>query len=169
MGLADFNTADRDRAAQWARVWASIDSWALALADARPFGSVEAAAARADELSQSWTAADLDAALADHPRIGRQPTGDGAAAQASRSEQAAVGSAEQRTVDAIAQANADYEARFGRVFLIRAAGRSAEEILAHAHRRLGNDEATESGEALAQLREIALLRLHTDLSAGEQQ
>ncbi|MET0813427.1 MAG: 2-oxo-4-hydroxy-4-carboxy-5-ureidoimidazoline decarboxylase, partial [Microbacterium sp.] len=49
--------------------------------------------------------------------------------------------------------------RFGRVFLIRAAGRSPEEMLAELDRRLSNDDGTEAAEATGQLAEIALLRL----------
>jgi 2-oxo-4-hydroxy-4-carboxy-5-ureidoimidazoline decarboxylase len=45
------------------------------------------------------------------------------------------------------------------VFLIRAAGRSSAEILSELDRRLGNDAATERGETVAALRDIALLRL----------
>ena len=55
--------------------------------------------------------------------------------------------------------NEAYEERFGRVFLIRAAGRSAEEILAALESRLSNDEDTEQAIVADQLREIALLRL----------
>ena len=50
---------------------------------------------------------------------------------------------------AIAAGNAAYEQRFGRVFLIRAAGRSPEQILAELQRRLRNDDETEAAEALA--------------------
>jgi 2-oxo-4-hydroxy-4-carboxy-5-ureidoimidazoline decarboxylase len=56
-------------------------------------------------------------------------------------------------------ANRQYEARFGRVFLIRAAGRSAADILAELRRRLHNEPADEAAEVATQLREIALLRL----------
>ena len=45
------------------------------------------------------------------------------------------------------------------MFLIRAAGRDAEEILAELDRRLGNDDATERAETVDNLRQIALLRL----------
>ena len=60
---------------------------------------------------------------------------------------------------AIAAGNAEYEDRFGRVFLIRAAGRSPEEILTELRRRLRNDDGSEADEALRQLAEIAILRL----------
>ncbi len=55
--------------------------------------------------------------------------------------------------------NRAYEERFDRVFLIRAAGRDASEILSELERRLGNDDDTERDETLTQLRQIALLRL----------
>jgi 2-oxo-4-hydroxy-4-carboxy-5-ureidoimidazoline decarboxylase len=45
------------------------------------------------------------------------------------------------------------------VFLVRAAGRSSEEILAELHRRLGNDDTTERAETVGALRDIAVLRL----------
>ncbi len=66
----------------------------------------------------------------------------------------------------IADGNAAYEARFGRVFLIRAAGRSPEEMLAELERRLANDDETEAREAAGQLAEIALLRLRAAVTQG---
>jgi 2-oxo-4-hydroxy-4-carboxy-5-ureidoimidazoline decarboxylase len=52
-----------------------------------------------------------------------------------------------------------YEERFDRVFLVRAAGRSPEEMLAELRRRLGNDEETERRETTEQLAEISALRV----------
>ena len=57
------------------------------------------------------------------------------------------------------EGNRRYEERFGRVFLIRAAGRSAEEILAVLNRRLENTAEDELAATAAALREIAILRL----------
>ena len=57
------------------------------------------------------------------------------------------------------RATAAYEARFGQVFLIRAAGRSAEEMLAALERRLGHDDATERDVVRRELAEIVRLRL----------
>ena len=74
-----------------------------------------------------------------------------------------MSSAAAATATAIADGNAAYEERFGRVFLIRAAGRTPEQMRAELDRRLGNDDETEAAEALDQLREIALLRLETTI------
>ena len=69
----------------------------------------------------------------------------------------------------IAAGNVEYERRFGRVFLIRAAGRSGPEILAELQRRLSNDKPTEQAETVTQLREIAVLRLGELVEKGWRQ
>ena len=55
--------------------------------------------------------------------------------------------------------NREYEEKFGRVFLIRAAGRTAPEILQALNSRLANTPAEEDTIVAQQLREIAVLRL----------
>ena len=65
---------------------------------------------------------------------------------------------------ALREGNARYEARFGRVFLIRAKGRSGEDILQALRARLENSDAQEVWAALEQLREITLLRLEGVIS-----
>lgn len=163
MPLAEFNAAPLADAAATAAVWAAVPAWVDAVVAGRPYASVDAAADAAGAAAAQWHAADLDAALAHHPRIGARPSGAGAEAEASRREQASMATAADDVAAALASANADYEARFGRVFLIRAAGRSPAEMLAEARRRLGNDDEAETAEALEQLRQIALLRLRTTL------
>ena len=50
------------------------------------------------------------------------------------------------------------------MFVIRAAGRPATEILAELRRRLNNTAEAEKAEVITQLREIALTRLETVLA-----
>lgn len=159
MLLDEFNDAEAADAASVVRVWAAVPDWVDALVDGRPYASVDALAASAGALADGWSRDDLDAALAAHPRIGQRPSGDGADAAASRREQAAMQDAADDVAAAIAAGNAAYEERFGRVFLIRAAGRTPRQILTELERRLGQDDDTEADEALGQLAEIALLRL----------
>ena len=66
----------------------------------------------------------MTAALADHPRIGERPTGAGAAAAMSGREQAGVDPADDELRRRLADGNRRYEERFGRIYLVRAAGRS---------------------------------------------
>lgn len=159
MQLSDFNTADVDEAVATARVWAEVPGWVDALVAGRPYASVDALVAYAGALAAQWAPADLEAALAHHPRIGARVTGADAASAASRREQSAMTTAGDDIAAAMTAGNARYEERFGRVFLIRAAGRAPSEILGELERRLGNDPATETREATAQLAEIAMLRL----------
>jgi 2-oxo-4-hydroxy-4-carboxy-5-ureidoimidazoline decarboxylase len=166
MLLDEFNTADPAAAASVVAVWAAIPAWVDAVVAARPYASIDALTAHAAALADEWTAADLDAALAHHPRIGQRPIGAGAEAAASRREQASMTDAGADVTAAIAAGNAAYEQRFGRVFLIRAAGRAPEQILAELRRRIGNDDDAEASEALGQLAEIAILRLRASLTAG---
>lgn len=164
MNLDDFNAADAADAVRVALVWAAVPWWAEAVVAGRPYATVDQAASEAVMAAAAWGPDDLDAALAHHPRIGERARGEGSEAEASRREQAAMATAADGVAVAMAEANAAYERRFGRVFLIRAAGRAPDEMLAEARRRLGNDDATEAAEAIDQLRQIAALRLRGDLA-----
>jgi len=166
MTIDEFNALDAAAARESVAVWAGIPSWVEALVGGRPYGSVDELADRAAALATTWTRADLDAAVAQHPRIGARVTGESAEAVASRREQASMTDAAADVATRIADGNTAYEARFGRVFLIRAAGRSPEEMLAELERRLGNDDDTEAREAVGQLAEIALLRLRAAVTQG---
>jgi 2-oxo-4-hydroxy-4-carboxy-5-ureidoimidazoline decarboxylase len=164
MELVEFNTLDAAAAAEVVGVWAAIPSWADAVVAGRPFGSVDELAAAALAETSRWTRSDLDQALAQHPRIGERVSGASAEAAASRTEQASMSAAADDVATAIAAGNVAYEKRFGRVFLIRAAGRTPDEMLAELTRRLGNDDDIEASEAIGQLAQIALLRLRTTVT-----
>lgn len=166
MRVDEFDALPADGAAGVASVWAAIPGWVDAVVAGRPYGTRDALIAYAGGLAEVWSRADLDAALAHHPRIGARVSGSDAAAAASRAEQASMATADDDVFAAIAAGNAAYEERFGRVFLIRAAGRSPEAILAELRRRLRNDDDAEAREATAQLAEIALLRLQNDIEDG---
>lgn len=164
MHLTAFNAASPADAAGVVRVWADIPGWVDAVVAGRPYADVDALAAYAGDLAAAWSPDDLAAALHAHPRIGAKVSGENAEAAASRREQAAMTTAADDDVAAIAAGNAAYEGRFGRVFLIRAAGRTPGEIRAELERRLTNDPDAETLEATRQLAEIALLRLRGSVS-----
>ena len=106
-----------------------------------------------------FTDAEVEAALAHHPRIGERAAGNSAEARLSQSEQATLGTPDPAVAAAIAEGNRSYEEKFGQVFLIRAAGRSREEILAALNARLAHTPEEEQLVIGQQLREIAVLRL----------
>ncbi|MFI2366458.1 2-oxo-4-hydroxy-4-carboxy-5-ureidoimidazoline decarboxylase [Promicromonospora sp. NPDC019610] len=156
MDLATFNALSPSDAAAAVRPCADVDSWVDAVVAGRPYLRRDQLLVHAMRCAADWGAADVDAALAHHPRIGERATGDSAEARLSRTEQPTAAEA---TAARIAEGNVAYEARFGRIFLVRAAGRTAEQILENLTERLANDPADEALVTAEQLRQIALLRL----------
>lgn len=158
MDIVTFDEADPATASAVVRACARIETWVEAVVAARPYGSVDALLAHADALAARWESAEVEAALTDHPRIGQRPDGTGPTARMSLSEQAGVDRSTDTAVR-LAAGNRRYEERFDRIFLVRAAGRTSEEILEQLDQRLLNDPETELAVTADQLREIAALRL----------
>ena len=159
MHLDQFNAASRTDAADALRPCLDIQRWIDALADARPFSGVDALLEAGRAAADPFTPAEIDAALAHHPRIGERSQGNSTEARLSQSEQAGLGEAGAAVTEALAKGNRAYEEKFGQVFLIRAAGRSRADILAALNTRLGHTPAEEQAITGQQLREIAVLRL----------
>ena len=164
MNLQTFNALTQSEAQAAIAHCVAIPRWQQALVSARPFTSVAALLAEAERLAQGWRAVELEQALSAHPRIGERASGADKEAALSRQEQSAMSDADAALQQAMRAGNQAYETRFGRVFLIRARGRSGEEMLAALQRRLGHDPQTEERETLEQLREITLLRLKESLT-----
>jgi 2-oxo-4-hydroxy-4-carboxy-5-ureidoimidazoline decarboxylase len=131
----------------------AVPRWADDVLAAQPYDDVPALLAAADAAARELDDDELAQALAVHPRIGER------GGERSRREQAGVDPAAGDTAARLAAGNAAYEERFGRVFLIRAAGRDAAAILTELERRMGNDDAAERAETVDNLRQITLLRL----------
>lgn len=159
MLLEDFNAAGPAEAAAALRPCLDIGRWIDEIVQARPFGSAASLLEAASRAAEPFTAEELEAALAHHPRIGERAAGNSAEARFSQSEQAALGGADPDIAAAIAAGNRSYEEKFGQVFLIRAAGRSRAEILSALHARLSHTPEEEHTIVGQQLREIAVLRL----------
>ena len=153
MRLAELNTMEAPDAARVLRGCADVDRWVAALLVRRPYADRRTLLDTAHLLA-TWSDAELAHALADHPRIGERGTGPTTATSAR--EQAGVTDADR---EAFREANRRYEERFDRIYLVRAAGRTAAEMLALLEQRLTHDDATELAVTKQQLTEIAMLRL----------
>ena len=154
MRLAELNAAPADELTRELLACCDIPSWAATLIAKRPYDGGAALRDTADAAARALTDAEVDRALARHPRIGERPTGQDTEAGWSRQEQAGVA-----PDDRLAAGNRAYEQRFGRVFLICATGLDKEQILEALGQRLTNDEGTERAVVKDELRKIALLRL----------
>jgi 2-oxo-4-hydroxy-4-carboxy-5-ureidoimidazoline decarboxylase len=136
-----------------------VERWVADVHAAGPFADLDALLETASEAASPLTPPEIEEALAHHPRIGEKPADGATGADHSRREQASVDAADPHLAERMAAGNAAYERRFGRIFLIRALGRSRAEILAELDRRLTLDDAEELVIVGEQLREIAVLRL----------
>jgi OHCU decarboxylase len=155
-GLNELNALPAEEAEQRLLACFASRQWARAVALGRPYSGVHELLEAAE---QAWAELPPDGwseALAGHPRIGER---GGSSPAESEREQAGVRDASRAIMVELAEENRRYEARFGHVFLIAAAGRSAEEILAALRRRMQNDRATEARTAAAEHRKIARMRL----------
>jgi OHCU decarboxylase len=165
--LASWNNLQSAEAAREILPCCGSKAWARAMADRRPIADEPALLAASDQIWSNLGESDWLEAFRSHPRIGDAP----AASRASRSsqwsseEQRKVGTADDELKSALAQANRDYERRFGRIFIVCATNKSAAEILQTLRRRLRNDDATEVREAAEQQRQIAQIRLKKWLSS----
>ena len=101
-------------------------------------------------------------AMKAHPRIGKR---GGGAPDSSVREQSRAMQSPPATLEALDAENRRYEDKFGHVFLIRASGRSGEEILSELRRRMKNDLEMELAEARRELAQIVDLRL-SELVSG---
>lgn len=158
--LQAWNAMPPDEAAQTVLPCNGSPAWARAMVSARPFADTKSLFAAADDAWRSLPLDDWQQAFDSHPRIGESHA-KAAGAQSlawSEGEQSAA-SPQEATRTALADGNRAYEARFGRIFLICATGKSAAEMLAILQRRLANDPDTELLEAAEQQRRITQLRL----------
>ena len=162
--IDDFNDEPADQAVQMLRACNAAPRFAAEVVAGRPYRDAETLVARAEEVSRALPWEDVALALAAHPRIGDRMEGSSAEAESSRKEQSSMGDADADTRAALVEGNRAYETRFDHVFLIRASGRSPEEMLTELRRRLGNDDDSERAEVTEQLAQITALRVKELLS-----
>jgi 2-oxo-4-hydroxy-4-carboxy-5-ureidoimidazoline decarboxylase len=158
-GVARFNLLPAGEAERELLACCAAAAWARAVTGGRPYRDRAALVARSDDVLRGLPWADVEQALAAHPRIGERAAGDGRAARWSRGEQAGAATADEATRAALAAGNAEYERRFGHVYLVCATGRGAAELLAVLHARLRNDPETERRVVRGELAKITRLRL----------
>lgn len=158
--LTEWNGLGLDDAAEVILPCNGSPVWATLLAYKRPFHSPESLFAKSDEVWNSLPEEDWQEAFDSHPRIGEQKAkaATGQSLSWSAQEQSAA-NPDDAVREQLAEANREYEKKFGRIFLLCATGRSAAEMLMILRARMNNDAATELHEAAEQQRLITQLRL----------
>ena len=162
VAVAELDDLPSARAAELLRSCCGAPRWVEAMVARRPFGTLDALLAEADDAWWSLDPDDWREAFTHHPRIGERASAtpqDARAAGWSAGEQAGMADAATAVHDALAAANRAYEARFGHIYLVCATGKDAEELLAIARTRLANDAETELRVAAGEQAKITRLRL----------
>jgi len=152
--LDGFNLAEPAAAEHDLLACCASRRWADEVLARRPYPDLAALRSLSARVLAELDWADVEQALAAHPRIGERSAGATTEAAWSRAEQAGATPSE----DLVA-GNVVYEERFGHVFLICATGLSGEEMLTALRTRLGNDPKAERDVVREELRKIVDLRL----------
>jgi len=160
----EFNRLPGEAVRRDLRACCSSTRWIDAVAGGRPYDSEEALFAASDAAVTGLSEADLGEALAGHPRIGDRRAVAHAGSWSGQ-EQAGVRDAEASLRQSLGEGNAEYERRFGHIYLACATGRSAAELLAFLRERLGNDQETEWSVVASELAKINQIRLRMLLEA----
>ena len=159
MRLGDLNSLDDETAMRAFLRCCGSSRWARQMTAARPFAGAEAVAGAANAVWSGLDRADWLEAFAAHPKIGETRPGGSGVADWSQEEQAGVAGAAAQSLRRLTEANRDYAARFGYIFIVCATGRTAGEMLTLLEDRLRHDAGEELPVAAEEQRKITQLRL----------
>lgn len=157
-GTRAFNDLPEDAALDRLLTCLDVPRWGKQVVAGRPYAEWSALEAAMREAGLTITDAELTRALSRHPRIGERADAARHEAMHSEREQAGVDRADEQLARALLEGNRAYEERFGRVFIIRAAGRDGQEVLGQLRLRLEHTDEQERAETIEQLVQISLLR-----------
>lgn len=135
------------------------NKWASELSLAAPYESLADLQRKGASAWSRCREADWKESLAGHPRIGERAAGKDLASKWSRGEQSKAAAPDQDIKDELRARQADYEKKFGFIFLICATGRSSAEILASLNERMEQPPDRELQTVAEELAKIIHLRL----------
>ena len=162
MTLHELNTLDKQRLMDELSKCCGSPAWVNKML---PFFPADDLVELLEDAEEQWfkcSDEDWKEAFAQHPKIGDVESLQKKFASMSQwasGEQAGVYNASQQTIETLAEANKEYNAKFGYIFIVCATGKSAEEILAILQTRLQNSPEVEIDIAADEQNMITKLRL----------
>jgi OHCU decarboxylase len=162
MTLAELNVLPRYRAEEELLQCCGSAAWARGMSGRRPFAGFERLLETAGEIWWQLDPDDWMEAFRAHPQIGqRQPAAQSSTqTQAwSAQEQSGISRAGVGVTMQLEEANQEYLARFGHIFIVCASGKSAGEMLTILRSRLSNSPEQEIRVAAEEQNKITRLRL----------
>ena len=162
MTLEEFNHLPKEEAAAQLATCCGSAKWQTELMKSFPFTDEQALLNKAVSDWYACSEADRLEAFTHHPKIGdiESLTEKFASTQhLAGKEQAGVNEASLAVIQELALANAEYEKKFGFIFIVCATGKSAHEMLRLLKDRLQNTRAEELYIAMGEQAKISFLRL----------
>ena len=137
--------------------------WVKGMLKARPFKSLDQAKRVSNQVWAKCKEKDFLEAFTHHPKIGDLKSLEKKFQSTKKwagNEQAGVNKASSKTIKALAKGNADYEKKFGFIFIVCATGKSAQEMLDILNSRIGNSYKKELRIAAGEQAKITEIRLN---------
>jgi len=156
MTLDELNRMPARSAADALKLCCGSRRWAEGVTACRPFLDVADLHRAADATSHTLGGEDWLEAFRSHPKIGEMKNISGW----SEKEQQGMTSTADDVRRRLVQLNREYQDRFGFIFIICAAGKSGEEMLAQLEERIQNRPEDEMRVASAEQVKIVHLRLN---------
>ncbi len=164
MTLAEYNALEKEVAAKHLMDCCGSTQWVSKMMQHFPFSS--------EKQLVDWSAniwyeqcdeTDWRESFTHHPKIGDVKS---LTEKFAGKEQAGVAVATAETIQALAKANADYESKFGFIFIVCATGKSATEMLQLLLDRLQNTAEEELHIAMGEQQKISIIRFKKLLTAA---
>lgn len=162
MSLGDFNALDEVAAAEALERCCVSHTWIRGMLRERPYADPAALKAAADSVWSTLAQPDILEAFEGHPKIGDVESLSAKYAHSGETaagEQSGMAKATEDVIRRLAEGNAQYESRFGYIFIVCASGKSALEMCELLEARLRNSPDQELTIAAEEQRKILQLRL----------
>lgn len=161
MTIAEFDHLDREMKKKLLYQCCGSTTWVEKMLNTPPADDLVDLLEDAEECWYTCKEKDWKEAFSNHPKIGdldslRKKYSED---QFAHGEQSLVSIASEQTLHALAEGNKTYEEKFGYIFIVSAAGKSAVEILGMLTARLQNKPETEITIAMDEQNKITRLRL----------
>ena len=153
--------SEADAAAAFTQCCAA-QRWVERMVIDRPFESLAEMLEISDRIWEECDVEDYMEAFEGHPRIGDVESLAKKYANTkgwAGGEQKGVEGADRDVIERLAKGNADYEERFGHIFIVCATGKTAAEMLALLEARMDNDPEHELQVAAGEQNRITRIRL----------
>jgi len=156
------NELSREEATELFSKCCGAKKWVIEMTAARPFKTDEDIMLRTEQIWNSLDVSDWLEAFKHHPKIGdikslREKYSS--TKQFAEKEQSGINKASPEIIEDLSRLNAEYEKKFGYIFIVCATGKSADEMLSMIKRRITNDPQTEIRIAMEEQNKITKIRL----------